>query len=279
MTIDFDPGYTKDPWASLVRDYPDETVYPLKDFRVEWGPIFHRGRLDGTAKVLIVGQDPAAHEAVCRRILVGEAGQRAQGFLAKLGITTSYVMVNTYLYSVYGQSGGERHIDDAAIAAYRHRWFDAVVAENPIEAIVTFGHLAKEASDQWKATPTGAASTVPIVSLLHPTYPDSASRAQGPNHISKADAMKRLCDDWNVGLTKLAPVVTADAAVPLVPYGVTITPAEDAVIPALDLPAGLPPWMRSLDAWAVRSGADAAEKRANVTITIPKDARTWPPIG
>ena len=62
MTIDFDPGYTKDPWASLVRDYPDETVYPLKDFRVEWGPIFHRGRLDGTAKVLIVGQDPAAHE-------------------------------------------------------------------------------------------------------------------------------------------------------------------------------------------------------------------------
>ena len=105
MTIDFDPGYGKNPWAKLVREYPDETVYPLKDFRVEWGPIFHRGRLDGTARVLIVGQDPAAHEAVCRRILVGEAGQRAQGFLAKLGITTSYVMVNTYLYSVYGQSG------------------------------------------------------------------------------------------------------------------------------------------------------------------------------
>ena len=278
MTIDFDPGYVKNPWAKLVREYPDETVYPLKDFRVEWGPIFHRGRLDGTARVLIIGQDPAAHEAVCRRILVGEAGQRAQGFLAKLGVTTSYVMINTYLYSVYGQSGGERHIDDPAIAAYRHRWLDAVVSKNTIEAIVTFGHLAKEATEQWKATPAGAASTAPVVSLLHPTYPDSASRATGPNHITKADAFKRLCADWNVGLTQLSPVVTPDAAVPLLPYGDTITPAEDAVIPALDLPAGLPPWMRSLDAWAVRTGADAAEKRTKIAITIPKNARTWPPI-
>ena len=52
--------------------------------------------------MLLIGQDPAQHEAITRRILVGEAGQRTQGFLAKLGITRSYVMVNTYLYSVYG---------------------------------------------------------------------------------------------------------------------------------------------------------------------------------
>ena len=278
MTIDFDPGYVENPWAELVREYPDETVYPLKDFRVEWGPIFHRGRLDGTARVLVVGQDPASHEAICRRILVGEAGQRAQGFLAKLGIHTSYLMINTYLYSVYGQSGGERHIDDPAIAGYRNRWLDAAVSKNGIEAIVTFGHLAKEATTQWKSTPSGAASDAPVVSLLHPTYPDSASRATGPNRITKAEAMKRLCDDWNIGLTALAPVVTPDEPLPLVPYGDTITPAEDATIPALDLPAGLPPWMRSLDAWAVRSGADAAEKRSKITVTVPRKARTWPPI-
>jgi hypothetical protein len=30
-------------------------------------------------------------------VLVGEAGRRVQGFLAKLGITDSYVIVNTYL--------------------------------------------------------------------------------------------------------------------------------------------------------------------------------------
>jgi uracil-DNA glycosylase len=278
MTIDFDPGYVKNPWARLAREYPDESVYPLKDFRVEWGPIFHRGRLDGTAKVLVVGQDPASHEAVCRRILVGEAGQRAQGFLAKLGIHTSYLMINTYLYSVYGQSGGERHIDDPAISAYRNRWMDAAVSKSGIEAIVTFGHLAREAVEQWKATSTGAGSTAPVVSLLHPTYPDSASRASGPNRITKADAMKRLCDDWNIGLTTLSPVVTPDVAVPLVLYGVAITPEEDVAIPSLDLPAGLPAWMRSLDAWAVRTGADPAEKRAKITITVPKKARTWPPL-
>ena len=44
-----------------------------------------------------------------RRILVGEAGHRTQGLLAKLGIDRSYLMVNTFLYSVYGQAGGEQH--------------------------------------------------------------------------------------------------------------------------------------------------------------------------
>ena len=68
------------------------------------------------AHVLVLGQDPATHEAISRRILVGEAGQRVQGLLAKVGLSTGYVLVNTFLYSVYGQGGGERHADDPAIA-------------------------------------------------------------------------------------------------------------------------------------------------------------------
>ena len=96
------PGYRGEPFATLVAEYPGEDVYPSADFRVEWGPIFHRGRLDGSARVLVLGQDPATHEAISRRILVGEAGQRVQGLLAKVGITDSYVMVNAFLYSVYG---------------------------------------------------------------------------------------------------------------------------------------------------------------------------------
>ena len=103
MARSFDPGYGSEPFATLVAEAPGTAVFPGKDFRVEWGPVFHRGRLDGSAKVLLVGQDPAQHETILRRILVGEAGHRIQGFLAKLGIESSYVMVNTYLYSVYGQ--------------------------------------------------------------------------------------------------------------------------------------------------------------------------------
>src|SRR5664279_5847268 len=102
----FDPGYVRRPYISLVETYPGDDVYPPDSFRTEWGPIFHRGRLDGSARILLIGQDPATHEDVARRILVGEAGQRIQGFLDKLGITTSYVFVNTFLYSVYGQAGG-----------------------------------------------------------------------------------------------------------------------------------------------------------------------------
>ena len=85
---EFCPGYVVEPFRTLATTYPDETVYPQKDFRTEWGPIFHRGRLDGTARVLLIGQDPGQHKNVLRRILSGEAGRRVQGFLAKLGINS-----------------------------------------------------------------------------------------------------------------------------------------------------------------------------------------------
>ena len=86
-------------WA----DYPGAETYDPQRFRTEWGPIFHRGRLDGSARILVLGQDPGQHESIAHRCLVGEAGQRVQGFLWKLGIERSYVMVNAFLYSVYGQ--------------------------------------------------------------------------------------------------------------------------------------------------------------------------------
>jgi uracil-DNA glycosylase len=156
---DFDPGPVTEPFATLAREYPGTETYPAKDFRAEWGPIFHRGRVDGSARVLVVGQDPGQH-SIAHRILVGEAGQRAQGFLHKLGIERSYVMLNCYLYSVYGQQAGERHAGDPEIAAYRHRWFDALFESSPIEAVVAFGHLGREAFERWKKTPKGKTADV-----------------------------------------------------------------------------------------------------------------------
>ena len=44
MAREFDPGYGSEPFRSLVADTPDTDVYPQSDFRVEWGPVFHRGR-------------------------------------------------------------------------------------------------------------------------------------------------------------------------------------------------------------------------------------------
>jgi hypothetical protein len=66
MARAFDPGYGAEPFSALVADAPGTSVYPGNDFRVEWGPVFHRGRLDRSARVLLVGQDPAQHETILR---------------------------------------------------------------------------------------------------------------------------------------------------------------------------------------------------------------------
>jgi hypothetical protein len=143
MTV-FCPGYVARPYSELVADYPTETSYPFKDFRVEWGPIFHRGRLDGSARVLMIGQDPGQHENVLRRILAGEAGRRVQGFLAKLGITESYVLINALLYSA-ASSKVASYVNQPAVQTYRDSWLDAIFAPGKVEAVVTFGTMARDA--------------------------------------------------------------------------------------------------------------------------------------
>jgi uracil-DNA glycosylase len=269
---DFDPGYGAEPFATLCRDYPGAEAYPPQAFRVEWGPVFHRGRLDGSARVLVVGQDPGVHEAVVRRILVGEAGQRAQGLLARLGIERGYAMVNAFLYSVYGQRGGERHVADPAIVAYRHRWLDALLlGDSRVEAVVAFGHLADRAFRAWLATPAAQGRELAYAHLTHPTQPEGTARGDRQRY---ADAMKALLANWNRGLEQLFPVV-GGSEVPrdLVPYGEALAPGDLAEIPAADLPAGLPPWMGALDAFADRRGTTPETKRATIVVTVPRSAR------
>lgn len=275
MSHPYDPGYPR-PWSTLVVSYPGPEVYPPEDFRLEWGPIFHRGRLDGSARVVVIGQDPGAHENIVRRILVGEAGQRIQGFLAKLGITSSYVMVNAFLYSAYGQGGAERHRDDPAVIEYRHRWLDTLFDESSVEAVVAFGGLADDAFSRWKGTPAGAAADVAYRHVIHPTYPESASAS---GQMTKAEAMARMLAGWNVALEELAPRVTPDAPTELVPYGSALMPHDSAPIPERDLPVGLPSWMRAVEAWALRRGEDDDEKRATLVVTVPRVHRPWPPQG
>src|SRR6266702_6003603 len=173
---EFDTGYGDEPFRSLCAAAPGKADYPAANFRYEWGPVFHRGRLDGTARVLVIGQDPAQHETVTRRILMGEAGHRVQGFLAKLGIDRSYVMVNTFLYSVYGQAGGERHQADTGIAKYRNRWLDALLASNQVEAVIALGSLANGAWKSWKSTASGAGFKGAYAHITHPTEPEGASK-------------------------------------------------------------------------------------------------------
>jgi hypothetical protein len=268
MQHEFDPGYGDAPFRNLVQDYPGPDVYDPTGFRTEWGPIFHRGRLDGSARFLFIGQDPAQTESITRRILCGTAGQRFQGFMARLGITRSYVGINTFLYSVYGQFAGEHNIDDKAITDYRNEWLDAICTTSQIDAVVGLGHLAQQAHDTW-AQGTTITPQPAFVHMLHPTFPDSASAS---GQVTKKEAMKRLCDDWNRALDQLAGVVTPDRQVKLAHYGDALTAADLADIPERDLPAGLPSWMRLETGWAKRTGTTAASKRATITIKAPATA-------
>src|SRR5262245_18490873 len=246
MAHPFCPGYVDEPFRSLVRDYPGADVYPSSQFRIEWGPIFHRGRLDRTARVLVVGQDPAQHETIIRRVLVGEAGRRLEGFLAKLGVTTSYAVVNTFLYSVYGSVKAATRRDPRLIA-YRNRWLDALLVGTNVEAALSMGTAADEAWQAWKATPAGAASGVVHASITHPTQPEGASKG---DKVKLAAATKKLLENWNGGLQTLAPAVAhPDTYRPLVPYGKAWADGDRLPIPEADFPAGLPAWMHVQDGW------------------------------
>ncbi len=268
-------GYASEPFATLVAEYPGDDVYPSGDFRTEWGPIFHRGRLDGSARVLVLGQDPAAHESVTRRILVGAAGQRTQGLLAKVGVTTSYAMVNVYVYSVFGQSAGNRHAKDPAIAAYRHRWLDALLVGTDVTAVVALGDLAARAYRTWAKTQPDASENLHLATVRHPTYADAIARATGR---PLAETTAEQLANWNAALPGIAEHVEPDTATPLVPYGHAWTAGDLAPIPERDLPAGAPAWWRDVEPWAARTGDTAQAKRATLTVTVPEGARTWPAL-
>src|SRR6476620_2014398 len=95
--IEFDKGPTQR-FAKLFAACPDYgTLKP--HFWFDWGPVFYRGRLDGSARILAIASDPGATERVVGRTLVGDAGQRVQGLLAKIGLDRSYVAANAFPYS------------------------------------------------------------------------------------------------------------------------------------------------------------------------------------
>ena len=268
MAHEFDPGPIAEPFLTLARDYPGAETYPAEAFRVEWGPIFHRGRLDGSARLLIIGQDPAASEDITRRILVGGAGHRIQGFLAKLGINHSYVMINTFLYSVYGQQGGEQHKDDPAIIAYRNSWLAALTTPAQLDAVIALGQLADDAWSKFTAQTGPSVASLPYAHITHPTQPESSSK----NDKAKlAAATAALLQNWNAGLQLLSPAIAhPDEPRPLVLYGSTWADGDRLPVPAMDYPPGLPQWMLEQDGWAKRAGKDEIAKRRNITITVPK---------
>jgi uracil-DNA glycosylase len=223
---DFDPGPPPS-WAAFFANAPLNyyTNHAARRFRLDFGPVYYRGRLDGTARVLVVGQDPSTNEILAHRIFAGLSGQRVQGFLHKLGLTRSYVMVNTFLFSVFGQFDTElRAISlEPPIRDFRNALLSQLAAENRLQAVVTFGSGARHAVEHWQG-----AANLPVIHATHPAAPDTGA----------------LLASWNQALDGLRPLVEPDegAAADLDPYGATLRPTDAAPIPAFDLPFGVPAW-------------------------------------
>jgi uracil-DNA glycosylase len=166
-----DPGPPRNrSWARLFAETPDYRGLGASTsaggatperFRWQFGPVFYRGRLgDNQVKVLVVGQDAGSDEALGHRSFVGESGSRVQHLLTHLGITRSYLFLNTFVYSITGQFGG--HIQDLAldpdspIARHRNRIFDYAAARNDLRLIVAVGRAARESVLAWNRSRGGS---------------------------------------------------------------------------------------------------------------------------
>ncbi|MEV0445113.1 hypothetical protein AB0I84_38020 [Streptomyces spectabilis] len=228
---EFDRGPTAQ-FAELLTQVPEP---PVKEaFWFDWGPIFYRGRLDGSARVLIVASDPGPTERIAGRSLVGNAGQRVQGFLTKLGLTRSYVCLNAWAYAVQPSRAFamKERLADPPQTQWRNAVFDRAT-DPTLEAVVAMGFMAKEAVRLWTSRPQ-----VPLVEVPHPTSHDPVV----------------LLDAWRAAVTQLRSIVTpdpdGDATGPN--YGTEFLESDYSAIPHRDLPFGAPGFLGD-DAW-VRAG-------------------------
>lgn len=211
-------------WFSMAPD-----LGPLAPgrFRTNFGPVFWRGRLDGSARLLIVGQDPSSDEQLARRCFVGRAGQRLQGLLAKVGLSRSYVIINTLHVGIVGSFDDELRAASShpAVLAWRNGLLDKLRAQNTFQAVLTAGSAARDAVDAW---PGLGSLTDKRVHVWHPTARDESA----------------LLETWNAALPRLADKITPDLgeSPDLTEYGTTFTPEDHKPIPRRDLPFGIPNW-------------------------------------
>lgn len=246
---DYDPG----PPAAFAAQFaalPDYGEFK-QFFWYDFGPVFYRGRLDGTAKILCVASDPGATERIACRTLVGDAGQRIQGFLAKVGLNRSYVCANAFAHAVF-PSKASRAQPMLAIKAHkdwRNRLLDMLKTDT-LQAIVAFGAQAQFAVNLWPGK-----SDLPTFAVPHPSSRNAAA----------------LANEWRAAVTALRGIVTPDPGAPtnLPNYGAELIEADYARVPSFDLPFGAAPSMGD-DSWL----RNANKGFSSVTRPRPDDRHT-----
>ncbi|WP_328350074.1 hypothetical protein OG976_14815 [Mycobacterium sp. NBC_00419] len=229
----FDGGPPQ-PFAEHFATLPEIAPQYRPYFWYDWGPVFYRGRLDGSARLLGIGSDPGPTERLVGRTLIGDAGQRTQGLLTKIGLTRSYILVNAYPVAVHPSNVSQAKpvLSDPQQLAWRNHFYDMLVTPN-LEVIVALGANASAAVKLWTTRPN-----VALFELPHPSNHDETL----------------LLNKWRAALPQLRAAITPDAdGDPTGPtYGATFEESDYQRIPAADLPFGLPPWIGD-DSWGRRA--------------------------
>jgi hypothetical protein len=211
---EYDPGPPKNrSWARLFAETPNyrglgKAVLGKEKFRWHFGPMFYRGRLrDNQVKVLVIGQEGAQDESLAHRAFTGGTGARMQHFLNYLGISKSYLFLNTFVYPIFGQYGGGKlrwlaQDLDSPIVQHRHKIFNYVLQRNDVHLIIAVGNAAKESVVTWVESRGGTcavgamdvsqcsgASLDPITRLIGVVHPGGAGQGGSLNAI-KADFLR-----------------------------------------------------------------------------------------
>lgn len=240
--------------AAIFARNPDYAEF-RSAYWYDFGPVFYRGRLDGSARVLCIASDPGPTECLpfVRRCLVGDAGQRVQGFLNKIGLDRSYVLVNANTYALRPSqaTAGARNMRKPEQIAWREELYTAVAGQK-LEAIVIFGAQARQAFKLWANKP----ANVPVIDLPHPSSHDP----------------QVLVDAYRDAVTRLRGVVTPDDAslLALPNYGPEWREEDYARIPRRDLPEEAPAYIGD-DSWG---RADSPRHNNCVKRPSPDDRKT-----
>lgn len=153
----FDPGPER-AWAELFAATPHYRAIGLAfgnaKFRWHFGPMFYRGRTEaGTARVLVIGQEGAQDESLSHRSFTGGTGGKMQNFLNHIGISRSYLFLNTFVYPINGQYDGgfPKLAQDprSPIAQHRAQILDLASATQDLRLVVAVGRAAKESCVTW----------------------------------------------------------------------------------------------------------------------------------
>jgi uracil-DNA glycosylase len=207
-----DPGPTATSgWAALFASTPNcrglgRAVLGREAFRWHHGPMFFRGRLDGSAKVVLVGQEGAQDESLSHRSFTGGTGARMQHLLRHLGLDRSYLFLNSFVYPIFGQYSDQlrplAQDPRSPIVSHRHLILDKAIGDGDARLVIAVGRAAKESIATWVGAHGGSAdpdhlddatlgslpAQLRLVGVVHP-----GSAAGGSTSAIKAD-FQRACN-------------------------------------------------------------------------------------